>query len=352
LTVTLTVADVAKRFGKLVALAEISFEAREGEFLAVLGPSGAGKTTLLRVLAGLEKPDRGAVRLGGKDFLALPAPDRRVGLVSQQYALFRHMTVARNVAFGLDVRPRRRRPPRSEIGARVQALLGLARIEGLGSRYPGSLSGGQRQRVALARALAVEPRLLLLDEPFGALDSKVRQELRGELRRIHDRAGVTTVLVTHDQEEALGLADRVVVMNAGRIEQIGTADELEASPATPFVFSFLGEVNRLACEVSSGVARRDGFAAPVIGPSSPVGPGVALFRPSETALDPDETAPGLLVEVVAVTGRGGMRRIACVAPSGERLVAEAPQALAARLPAGRRARLTAARAMVEPLTPA
>ncbi|HZK98510.1 MAG TPA: ATP-binding cassette domain-containing protein, partial [Caulobacteraceae bacterium] len=194
---TLTIDRVYKQFGRFPALAGVSLEARDGEFLTLLGPSGSGKTTLLRVLAGLDRPDHGCVFLDGQDFLALSARERRVGLVFQQYALFRHMTVAQNIAFGLDVRPRRTRPPRATIKQRVQELLALTQIEGLGGRYPAQLSGGQRQRVAVARALAVEPRLLLLDEPFGALDAKVRKELRDELRRIHDATGVTTILVTH-----------------------------------------------------------------------------------------------------------------------------------------------------------
>ena len=223
----LTVDGIFKQFGRFPALVGVSLEARDGEFLTLLGPSGSGKTTLLRVLAGLDKPDHGRVYLDGTDFLAQSARERRIGLVFQQYALFRHMTVAKNIAFGLEVRPRATRPTRAAIKARVEELLALARIEGLGGRYPAQLSGGQRQRVAVARALAVEPQLLLLDEPFGALDTKVRKELRAELRRIHDAAGVTTILVTHDQEEAMALADRVVLMNKGRIEQIGTSSRRE-----------------------------------------------------------------------------------------------------------------------------
>ncbi len=283
---TLTIDGVYKQFGRFPALTGISLEVRDGEFLSLLGPSGSGKTTLLRVLAGLDKPDHGCVFLDGVDFLALTARERRIGLVFQHYALFRHMTAARNIAFGLEVRPRASRPSRAEIAARVVQLLALALIEGLGPRDAAQLSGGQRQRVAVARALAVEPRLLLLDEPFGALDSKVRKELRGELRRIHDATGVTTILVTHDQEEAMALADRVVLMNHGRIEQIGAPAELDAAPASPFVFTFLGETNRLPCEVVAGVACFEGFTAPVICPIRPTdGPAVALFRPEDTRLD-------------------------------------------------------------------
>ncbi len=238
---TLAITNISKKFGRFPALDGVSLEVQDGEFLALLGPSGSGKTTLLRVLAGLETPDRGEVSLAGEDFLALGARERRVGLVFQHYALFQHMTVAANIAFGLRVRPAAQRPSRGAIAARVDGLLALARIEGLGGRYPAQLSGGQRQRVAVARALAVEPRLLLLDEPFGALDTRVRKELRGELRRIHGAAGVTTILVTHDQHEAIALADRVAVMNEGRIEQVGAPHELAAEPASPFVSEFLDD---------------------------------------------------------------------------------------------------------------
>jgi len=345
---TLTIEDVHKRFGRFAALAGVSLEARDGEFLSLLGPSGSGKTTLLRVLAGLETPDQGRVVLDGIDFLALRPRERRVGLVFQHYALFRHMTVARNIAFGLEVRPRATRPPRAVIAARVEALLALVQIEGLGGRYPAQLSGGQRQRVAVARALAVEPRLLLLDEPFGALDAKVRGELRGELRRIHDRAGVTTILVTHDQEEAMALADRVVLMNQGQIEQIGAPAELDAAPASPFVFTFLGETSRLPCEVAAGLARFEGFVAPVITPADPAdGPAVALLRPEDTRLDAGPGAEGLPVRVSAISGRGAARRVECQAAGGHRLVAQVPEALAGDYVIGQGARLTARRVALE-----
>ncbi|HEY7852975.1 MAG TPA: sulfate/molybdate ABC transporter ATP-binding protein [Caulobacteraceae bacterium] len=341
----LVIDRVFKQYGRYPALVGVSLEARDGEFLALLGPSGSGKTTLLRVLAGLDKPDSGQVFLGGADFLRLSARDRRVGLVFQQYALFRHMSVARNIAFGLEVRPRASRPARAQIKARVRDLLILTRIEGLGERYPEQLSGGQRQRVAVARALAVEPRLLLLDEPFGALDAKVRNELRVELRRIHDAAGVTTILVTHDQEEAMALADRVAVMNAGRIEQIGAPDELEAAPASAFVFEFLGEVNRAPCEVDGGIVRFEGFAAPDIAPGRRSGRGEGLFRPSDTHLAAGPAAEGLPVRVAAIAGRGAVRRVECQALSGRRFAAEVPEHLAVQLEVGERARLSARRAM-------
>ncbi len=345
---TLTIDGVYKQFGRFPALTGVSLEVRDGEFLSLLGPSGSGKTTLLRVLAGLDKPDHGCVFLDGVDFLALTARERRIGLVFQHYALFRHMTAARNIAFGLEVRPRATRPSRAEIAARVEQLLALAQIEGLGPRYPAQLSGGQRQRVAVARALAVEPRLLLLDEPFGALDSKVRKELRGELRRIHDATGVTTILVTHDQEEAMALADRVVLMNHGRIEQIGAPAELDAAPASPFVFTFLGEANRLPCEVLAGVARFEGSAAPVICPVRPTdGPAVALFRPEDTRLDAGARADGLPARVSDIRGRGPLRSITCQVLGGQRLVAEVAEAAAERFEIGQRVHVTVRRVVLD-----
>jgi len=236
---TLIIESVAKQFGRYPALKGVSFSAPEGAFVALLGPSGSGKTTLLRILGGLEIADTGRVTFAGLDWISIPARDRRAGFVFQQYALFRHMTVARNIAFGLEVRPRRQRPSRREIARRVEELLRLVQLEGLGERYPSQLSGGQRQRVALARALAIEPRMLLLDEPFGALDAKVRKELRIWLRHLHDKTGITTIFVTHDQEEALQMADLVAVLNAGKIEQIGTPLDLRAAPVNDFVADFL-----------------------------------------------------------------------------------------------------------------
>jgi sulfate transport system ATP-binding protein len=344
---SLDIERIRKRFGRFPALDGLTLQAGEGEFLAVLGPSGAGKTTLLRVLAGLETPDDGVVSLNGADFLALSARDRRVGLVFQHFALFRHLTVERNISFGLDVRARAHRPGRAAIRARVGELMALTRIEGLGGRYPAQLSGGQRQRVAVARALAVEPRLLLLDEPLGALDAKVRKELRAELRRIHDATGVTTLLVTHDQEEAMTLADRVAVMREGRVEQIGTPDELEAAPASAFVFEFLGEVNRAPCESADGLVRFDGFSAPDIGPRQSAGRRVGLFRPSDTAIAAGDSGEGLPVRIVSVVGRGAVRRVECEALGGARFAAEVPEHLAGRLHAGAPARLTARRAIAD-----
>jgi sulfate transport system ATP-binding protein len=233
--------NVTKRFGDFVALDDVSLEIPDGSLTALLGPSGSGKSTLLRVIAGLEAPDTGTVSLNGRDVSTLPAHRRGVGFVFQHYAAFKHMTVARNIAFGLEIRKR----PKKEIKQRVAELIELVHLEGLGNRYPSQLSGGQRQRMALARALAVEPEVLLLDEPFGALDARVRKDLRAWLRRLHDEVHVTTVIVTHDQEEAMEVADSVVVMQKGRIEQEGAPQELYENPVNRFVMSFVGPVSTL-----------------------------------------------------------------------------------------------------------
>jgi sulfate transport system ATP-binding protein len=247
--------NVTKRFGRFTALDEVNLEVRTGELLALLGPSGSGKTTLLRIISGLEVPDTGQILFQGETATDRSARDRSVGFVFQHYALFRHMTVFENVAFGLRVRPRKLRPSKVQIRDKVTELLGLVQLEGLAKRYPSQLSGGQRQRVALARALAVEPQVLLLDEPFGALDARVRQDLRRWLRRLHDDLHITSVFVTHDQEEALEVADRIVVMNEGRVEQIGTPEEVYDQPANPFVYNFLGNVNLFHGRVHQGRAR-------------------------------------------------------------------------------------------------
>lgn len=235
--------NITKRFGQFAALNNVDLEIPSGELVALLGPSGSGKTTLLRIIAGLEFPDAGTVHFDGHDISDRSAQERRVGFVFQHYALFRHMTVFENIAFGLRVRPREFRPSSIQIRTKVHDLLKLIQLENLADRYPSQLSGGQRQRVALARALAVEPSVLLLDEPFGALDAKVRMELRRWLRQLHDEIHITSVFVTHDQEEALEVADRVVVMNEGRIEQVGSPDVVYNHPASPFVYNFLGNVN-------------------------------------------------------------------------------------------------------------
>ncbi len=246
--------NITKRFGQFVALDNVDLEIPSGELVALLGPSGSGKTTLLRIIAGLEFADSGNVRFDGKDISDRTARERRVGFVFQHYALFRHMTVFENIAFGLKVRPRQNRPTRTQIRSKVQELLKLIQLETLAERYPSQLSGGQRQRVALARALAVEPSVLLLDEPFGALDAKVRMELRRWLRQLHEEIHITSVFVTHDQEEALEVADRVVVMNNGRIEQVGAPENVYNHPATPFVYNFLGNVNLFHGRIDDGKA--------------------------------------------------------------------------------------------------
>ena len=235
----ISIRGLSKAIGPQVILDRIDLDIAPGELMALLGPSGSGKTTLLRLLAGLDAATDGAILLDGADSARLSVQERRVGFVFQSYALFRHMTVFDNIAYGLAVRPRRLRPSRDEIAARVAGLLDMMQMPGFEKRYPAQLSGGQRQRVALARALAIEPSVLLLDEPFGALDAKVRKDLRRWLRQIHDRTGVTTVFVTHDQAEAMEVADRVAILNSGGIEQVGPPDELRRRPATPFVESFL-----------------------------------------------------------------------------------------------------------------
>ncbi len=343
----LTVEAVSKRFGRFPALKGVSLHADPGEFLALLGPSGSGKTTLLRVIAGLETPDQGKVTLEGEDFLALSPRERRVGMVFQHYALFRHMTVARNIAFGLRVRSARERPSKPEIARRVEELLALVQLDGLGGRYPGQLSGGQQQRVALARALAIEPRVLLLDEPFGALDAKVRKELRHWLRRVHDETGVTTIFVTHDQEEAMDLADRVAVLREGVIEQIGTPEALDEKPASAFVFDFLGEANRLPCRLDGGLARLDDVSVPaVVAPGAPTS-ATAWFRPHETELSAE--GPGLEVTVSDVLAKGGLVRAECRTADGALLEADLPRAARPEgLVSGARLRLRPRRVFVFP----
>jgi sulfate transport system ATP-binding protein len=307
---SLEIRGISKAYGRFPALKNVSLQARDKEFLALLGPSGSGKTTLLRVLAGLETPDAGEVRFDDEDFLALPVRRRRVGMVFQHYALFRHMTVAQNIAFGLTVRPRAERPAKSEIADRVNHLLGLVQLEGLDKRFPSQLSGGQRQRVALARALAIEPRMLLLDEPFGALDAQVRRDLRRWLRELHDRAGVTTVFVTHDQEEALDLADRVAILKDGELVQLGAPNELYEAPANPFVYDFLGAACRLPGQVAGGRLRVADWetAAPN---GSPEGSVEVFFRPDEVTFAAADQ-PGLSAQVRAASMRGPKTRIECL----------------------------------------
>ncbi|HUS24052.1 MAG TPA: sulfate ABC transporter ATP-binding protein [Candidatus Binatia bacterium] len=298
------VRNLHKNFAGFPALVDVSLAIESGELIALLGPSGSGKTTLLRAIAGLEFPDQGQILFGGEDMARRPVRERNVGFVFQHYALFRHMTVLDNVGFGLSVRPRRQRPGNDLIRKRAQELLELVQLGGLGGRYPHQLSGGQKQRVALARALAIDPRVLLLDEPFGALDAKVRKDLRRWLRELHGKTGYTTVFVTHDQEEALELADRVVIMNRGRIEQVGTTDQVYEHPRTPFVFDFLGGANVIEAEVRGRQLTVPGgtqaFALDSIQPNGPVD---LYVRPGDLRLA-EASAPGIEVRVSAVHRAG------------------------------------------------
>jgi sulfate transport system ATP-binding protein len=297
---------VVRRFGATPAVRGVDLSISNGEFVALLGPSGSGKTTLLRIVAGLEIPEAGQVIVGGRDMEGVPARKRSVGFVFQNYALFRHMTVAENVGFGLRVRSRVTRPGRREIKERVADLIELVQLPGLGERYPDQLSGGQRQRVALARALAIEPRVLLLDEPFGALDAPVRRDLRTWLRELHDRTRLTTILVTHDQEEALDVADRVAVMNQGLVVQVGTPAALMAAPADPFLYRFLGDSVSLDCTIRGGRAFPDGLGLPPLPSSLPDGKAVAMLRPHEIGLVPGAG----LGRVVSVATAGPLTRVA------------------------------------------
>ena len=285
------VRNITKRFGDFVGLNDVSLQFPSGELTALLGPSGCGKTTLLRIIAGLEQADAGQVLLDGEDASAQHVRERQVGFVFQHYALFKHMSVFENIAFGLRVKPRASRLTEAAIRQKVMQLLELVQLDWLADRYPPQLSGGQRQRIALARALAVEPRVLLLDEPFGALDAKVRKELRRWLRRLHDDLHVTSIFVTHDQEEALEVADQVVLMNKGQVEQIGAPAEVYNHPASPFVYGFLGHVNLFHGRLHEGVLDAGGvtFDAPGHGEAQHA-QGVGFVRPHE--LDVDRYSPG------------------------------------------------------------
>lgn len=260
---SIKVSNVVKYYDSESALKQIDLDIKKGELIALLGPSGSGKTTLLRIIAGLEIPDDGNILFEEQDVGQLQVKDRNVGFVFQHYALFQHMTVFENIAFGLNVRPRSTRPTKKHIADKVSELLKLVKLDNFANRYPSQLSGGQRQRVALARALAVEPTVLLLDEPFGALDAKVRKDLRRWLRKLHDEIHITSIFVTHDQEEALEVADRVVIMNEGKIEQIGTPEEVYHSPATPFVYDFLGKVNLFQGRINKGNLISGGLEIPL-----------------------------------------------------------------------------------------
>jgi sulfate transport system ATP-binding protein len=302
----LALRGVSKRYAGLAALDGIDLDVEAGELVALLGPSGSGKTTLLRVVAGLLEADAGHVRFGDVDATRLSLRERNVGFVFQHYALFRHMTVAENVAFGLKSRPRARRPSKAEIDRRVQELLALVQLPEHGGRFPDQLSGGQKQRIALGRALAIEPSVLLLDEPFGALDAKVRVELRRWLRRLHERTGQTTLFVTHDQEEALELADRVVLMNRGRIEQVGTPADIYQAPATAFAFDFIGRSVLLDGQVDDGLFALpgDGFRLPV---DAPRGASRLAFRPHDVRLA--EPGQGFAATVTDIREFAGERRV-------------------------------------------
>lgn len=304
---SIEVRNINKTFGTFTALKDINLIVPSGELVALLGPSGCGKTTLLRIISGLEQPDAGsgAIRFHDEDVASQSVADRKIGFVFQHYALFRHMSVFDNVAFGLTVKPRSQRPGKAEIRDQVMELLRLVQLESQANRFPSQLSGGQRQRVALARALAVKPNVLLLDEPFGALDAKVRQELRRWLRRLHDELHVTSVFVTHDQEEALEVSDQVVVMNAGQIEQVGPPAEVYDHPANPFVYQFLGNVNLFHGRIDAGQARID-----TVDRSQPDQEVVAYVRPHDLDVSRERTSPEAIETVVRyIHAAGGMPRL-------------------------------------------
>ena len=304
---SIQVKNIDKHFDAFHALNNISLDFPEGQLVALLGPSGCGKTTLLRIIAGLESADKGQVILEGQDATHIHVRERQVGFVFQHYALFRHMTVFDNIAFGLRVRPRATRPNEAEIKKRVTRLLDLVQLGFLADRYPAQLSGGQRQRIALARALAVEPRVLLLDEPFGALDAKVRKELRRWLRTLHDELHITSIFVTHDQEEALEVADQIVVMNKGNIEQIGSPREVYEKPATPFVFDFLGQANRFEGQKSQGIIQIGSDRIQLSsGQNTPDGQVIAFARPDELrihAQPTENTIQATFLREVWIAGR-------------------------------------------------
>jgi sulfate transport system ATP-binding protein len=326
---SIEVRNLSKTFGTFAALRDVSLTVRTGELVALLGPSGSGKTTLLRIIAGLEQPDRGSgeIFFHEENVARRGVGDRQVGFVFQHYALFRHMTVFENVAFGLRVRPRFERPSKQVIRDRVMDLLRMVQLDSFAHRYPHQLSGGQRQRVALARALAIEPEVLLLDEPFGALDAKVRKELRQWLRRLHDEIHVTSVFVTHDQDEALELADRVVVMNEGQIEQVGTPDEVFHDPSTEFVTTFLGQVNLFRGRVEGGKLH---FATLTWdtpeNAGTTAGPARVFVRPHDFDVDTLRNgAPSFRARVCRIHSAGPNVRLDLEAESGEPLAVELPQ---------------------------
>jgi len=328
---SIEVRNITKSFGSFLALDNVSLTVRDGELVALLGPSGSGKTTLLRVMAGLEEADRGsgAILFHNEDVARQHVSARRVGFVFQHYALFRHMSVFENVAFGLRVKPRKQRPSKEAIRDRVHELLRLVQLDGLAHRYPHQLSGGQRQRVALARALPVDPRVLFLDEPFGALDAKVRKELRTWLRQLHKEIHMTSVFVTHDQDEALEVADRVVIMHAGKIEQVGTPDEVFHRPATEFVMNFLGDVNTFHGRVQGGTVEFAGstFSYP-LERQQIAGDARVFVRPYDVTIDTDAEAdglPALEARVVRIHSAGSMARVELLTSADQRLTSEISQ---------------------------
>jgi sulfate transport system ATP-binding protein len=305
----IAIRDVSKRFGDFTALEQVRLDIRSGELIALLGPSGSGKTTLLRIVAGFDWPDEGEVHFDGEDALAHSVGERNVGFVFQHYALFRHMTVFENIAFGLRVRPRKYRPPDAQIRKRVEALLDLVHLGWLAERYPSQLSGGQRQRIALARALAIEPRVLLLDEPFGSLDAKVRKGLRRWLRNLHTELHVTSIFVTHDQEEALEVADRVVVMDKGRIQQIGTPQQVYDHPHTPAVHEFIGESIVVPVTIEAGEVRFNGETLGLDSQGLESGAAQLFARPHDLAIVPSSGEHRLRGVVRRIHGIGPARRV-------------------------------------------
>jgi sulfate/thiosulfate transport system ATP-binding protein len=355
---SIEVQGISKSFGQFAALDNVSFKFSRGELTALLGPSGCGKTTLLRIIAGLEYADSGRVLFDGQDASNRDVRERQVGFVFQHYALFRHMTIFENVAFGLRVKPRGQRPSETDIRRRVKDLLELVQLDWLANRYPAQLSGGQRQRIALARALAVEPQVLLLDEPFGALDAKVRKELRQWLRRLHNELHITSIFVTHDQDEALEVADQVVLMNRGRIEQAGTAQEVYERPASAFAYSFLGAVNRL----SGRVVGRDlkvGEDAVPLAEAPPDGQDVIAYaRPHELDIDVDANSNrGIAAKIDRIILSGATARVELIGHIGTNGHAQSQhfeveltrqQLAELHLAAGQPVRLTSSRLRVFP----
>jgi len=316
---TIEIAQMHRSFGRTEVLRGIDLTVADGELVALLGPSGSGKTTLLKIIAGLDWPDTGQLTVDGADWLKLDPQDRRIGFVFQNYALFPHMTVRDNIAFGLTVRPRGERPSRAEIGRRVDELLGFLQIDALGHRHPAQLSGGQRQRVALGRALAIEPTVLLLDEPFGALDAAVRRDLRRWLRSVHDAMGTTTIFVTHDQEEAFELADRVVVLDHGRIVQTGDAAAIHDNPASPFVANFMGATIELPVAVRDGRVDAAGIETDHLPSVLPDGPARLFMRPEDLTPIPDPAGPWT---IASVTNTGAHLRLVLADAAGTEIPAD------------------------------